>query len=183
MYCQDNLSQTTFVPTIKGKISTVMKKPKTKKIISTFLMLAIAGAVFSACSKDDDPADAKANMKFTITVNGADSNDQIDFLVSAGNHDASQYGSTVWKKNGSSEGNANTSSLGVGDFTGNTKTYVFETVKPFNFSSLHVAISNFDGAPISVSYKAEVNGSVETDENKTYAAGQTFIKDYSYVAK
>lgn len=183
MYCRYPKSQTTFVPTIKGKILTVMKRPKTKKIISTFLMIAMAGAVFSACSKDDDPVDAKANMKFTITVNGADSNDQIDFLVSAGNHDASQYGSPVWKKNGTSEGNSNTSSLGVNDFTGNTKTYVFETAKPFNFSSLHVAVSNFDGAPISVSYKAEVGGTIETDENKTYAAGQTFIKDYSYVAK
>lgn len=183
MYCRYYTSQTTFVPTIKGKILTVMKKPRTKKIISTFLMIAAAGIIFSACSKDDDPADAKANMKFTITVNGADSNDQVDFLVSAGNHDASQYGSPVWKKNGTTEGNANTSSLEVSDFTSSTKTYVFETVKPFNFSSLHVAISNLDGAPISVSYKAEVNGSVETDENKTYAAGQTFIKDYSYVAK
>lgn len=183
MYCRYYTPQTTFVPTIKGKILTVMKKPRTKKIISTFLMIAAAGIIFSACSKDDDPADAKANMKFTITVNGADSNDQVDFLVSAGNHDASQYGSPVWKKNGTTEGNANTSSLEVSDFTGSTKTYVFETVKPFNFSSLHVAISNLDGAPISVSYKAEVNGSVETDENKTYAAGQTFIKDYSYVAK
>lgn len=183
MYCQDPLPQTTFVTTTKGKIFTVMKRPKTKKIISTFFILTIAGAVFTACSKDDDPADAKANMKFTITVNGADSNDQVDFLVSAGNHDASQYGSPVWKKNGADQGNVNAIPLAIGDFTGNTKTYVFETVKPFNFSSLHVAVSNFDGAPISVSYKAEIGGSVETDENKTYAAGQTFIRDYSYVAK
>ncbi|WP_164976712.1 hypothetical protein [Chryseobacterium sp. CH21] len=57
-----------------------MKRPKTKKIISIFFILAMAGAVFTACSKDDDPADAKANVKFTITVNGADSNDQVDFL-------------------------------------------------------------------------------------------------------
>jgi hypothetical protein len=50
-------------------------------------------------------------------------------------------------------------------------------------SSLHVAVSNFDGAPISVSYKAEVGGNVETNENRSVVAGQTFIKDYSYQAK
>lgn len=154
-----------------------------KKIISTFMMSAIIGAVFTACSKDDDPAEAKAVMKFTITVNGADSNDQADFIVSAGNHDASQYGSPVWNMNGTTQGNLDDIQLEVSNFTGNTKTYVFESVKPFNFSSLHVALSNFDGAPISVSYKSEVGGNVETNETKSLAAGQTFIKDYSYVAK
>ncbi len=159
-----------------------MNIQNTRQIISGFLMVALSTAIFTACSKDDD-ATAKANMKFTITVNGADSNDQIDFLVSAGNHDASQYGSPVWKMNGATQGNEDDIALEVSNFTGNTKTYVFESVKPFDFSSLHVAVSNFDGAPISVSYKAEVGGNVETNENRSVVAGQTFIKDYSYQAK
>ncbi|WP_185289966.1 hypothetical protein [Chryseobacterium lactis] len=159
-----------------------MNIQNTRQIISGFLMVALSTAIFTACSKDDD-ATAKANMKFTITVNGADSNDQVDFLVSAGNHDASQYGNPVWKMNGATQGNEDDIALEVGNFTGNTKTYVFESVKPFDFSSLHVAVSNFDGAPISVSYKAEVGGNVETNENRSVVAGQTFIKDYSYQAK
>jgi hypothetical protein len=52
-----------------------MNIQNTRQIISGFLMVALSTAIFTACSKDDD-ATAKANMKFTITVNGADSNDQ-----------------------------------------------------------------------------------------------------------
>ncbi|AYZ14512.1 hypothetical protein EGY05_22445 [Chryseobacterium arthrosphaerae] len=160
-----------------------MKIQNTRQIISGLLIAGLLGTVFTACSKDDDPIDAKANVKFTITVNGADSNDQVDFIVQAGNHDASQYGNPVWKMNGAEQGTENTVEIDVNNFTGNTKTYVFETVKPFNFSSLHVAVSNFDGAPLSVSYKAEVGGNVETNESKSVVAGQNLIKDYSYKAK
>lgn len=161
-----------------------MKMQGAKKIISAFFILAIIGTTITACSKDgDDPGDAKASMKFTITVNGADSNDQVDFVVGAGNHDASQYGNPVWKMNGAIQGNEDHIQLAVGNFTSNTKTYVFESVKQFNFSSLNVSVSNLDGAPVSISYKAEVNGKVETNETKSIAADQIFIKDYSYQAK
>lgn len=160
-----------------------MKIQNTRQIISGLLMASLLGTVSTACSKDDDPSEAKANVKFTITVNGADSNDQVDFLVSAGNHDTSQYGNPVWKMNGVTQGNENDIQLDVNNFTGTTKTYVFETVKPFNFSSLHIILANLDGAPLSVSYKAEVGGTVETNENRTVVAGQNFIKDYSYQAK
>lgn len=160
-----------------------MNIQNTRQIISGLLMAGLLGIVFTACSKDDDPMEAKANMKFTVTVNGADSNDQVDFLVKAGNHDASQYGNPVWKMNGVAQGNEDHIQLEVSNFTGSTKTYVFETVKPFNFSSMNVTVSNLDGGPVSISYKAEVGGNVETNENKSIVAGQTFIKDYSYTAK
>jgi hypothetical protein len=96
------LKPATFVNR-KCKIVMGINIQNTRQIISGFLMVALSTAIFTACSKDDD-ATAKANMKFTITVNGADSNDQVDFLVSAGNHDASQYGSPVWKMNGANPG-------------------------------------------------------------------------------
>ena len=80
-----------------------MKIQNTRQIISGLLIAGLLGTVFTACSKDDDPIDAKANVKFTITVNGADSNDQVDFIVQAGNHDTSQYGNPVWKMNGAEQ--------------------------------------------------------------------------------
>ncbi|MFN1218175.1 hypothetical protein ACKW6Q_14485 [Chryseobacterium kwangjuense] len=143
-----------------------------------------AGVVFTGCKDDDDVSSAKAVMKFTVTVQGADSKDQVDFGVGAGNHDASQYGSPIWKINGTTQNNDDDVFLDIDHFTGTTKTYVLETVKPFNFCHFNVTVSNFDGAPISVSYKAEVNGNVETNvENTMVAADQTYGKTYTYTAK
>ena len=161
-----------------------MKMQRTKQIIFSLLSLAVIGSISAACSKDDDsPSDAKVNMKMTITVSGADSNDQADFGIAAGNHDASQYGAPVWKINGAVQGNEDDIILGTDDFIGSTQTYVLETVKPFNFGNLSAHVTNHDGGPIAVRYKAEIGGSVETDVTVTVAAGQTHNKNYTYVAK
>lgn len=161
-----------------------MKMQKTKQIIFSLLTLAITGTLSVACSKDDDhPSEAKANMKMTITINGADPNDQVDFRVTAGNHDASQYGSPVWKINGVTQGNEDDIILGIDDFTGSTQTYVIETVKSFNFGNLSAHVTNHDGGPIAVSYKTEVGGNVETNVTTTVVAGQNHNKNYTYVAK
>lgn len=156
-----------------------------KQIIFSLFITASAATVFTACSKDDDnPSFAKSPIKFTVTVNGADSNDQVDIAVNAGNHDASQYGSPVWKMNGVTQGNEDDILLDVADFTGSTKTYVFETVNSYNFGGLNVNVVNHDGAPLTVSYKAEINGNVETNvENSTVVAGQNIHKNYTYTAK
>ena len=161
-----------------------MKMQKTKRIIFSLLTVIAIGSISVACGKDDDdPSNAKANMKMTITINGADSNDQVDFGIAAGNHDASQYGSPVWKINGVTHGNEDDIILGINDFTGSTQTYVLETVKPFNFGNLSAHVTNHDGGPIAVSYKTEVGGSVETNVTTTVVAGQTHNKNYTYVAK
>ncbi len=141
------------------------------------------GILFLAsCKKknDDNPSGSKISMKMTVTVTGADQNDQVDFQVSAGNHDASQYGAPVWKMNGTSQGNQNSIIIDEGSFIGTTKTYVFETVKPFDFGELSINVVNLEGGPITASYKAEINGKVETNENVAVAVGQSYNKKFTY---
>jgi hypothetical protein len=164
-----------------------METKRKKHVVYSLCLVMVTSFLFTGCGKKDDPApanNAKISMKFTLSVTGADQNDQIDFAVSAGNHDASQYGAPVWKINGTTQGNENVLLLDKGDFTGATKTYVIETVKPFNFGSLKVGYSNHDGAAITMSYKAEVNGAVETNvQNLVIAAGQSQIKNFTYQPK
>ena len=161
-----------------------MKTKKAKRIILSLCLVTIAGVGFTGCSDDDKPNNnAKANIKFTFKVTGTDANDQIDFQAGAGNHDASQYGAPVWKINGVTQGNESTVSLDEQDFIGSTKQYVVETVKPYNFGNLIVNYVNIDGGPITISYKAEVDGKVETNiENLVINAGQSDTKNYSYKA-
>ncbi|PTS98571.1 hypothetical protein DBR11_14530 [Pedobacter sp. HMWF019] len=137
----------------------------------------------ASCKKksgDNQNSGNKVSMKITVTANGADASDQVDFRVTAGNHDASQYGAPVWKVNGTARGNENIVLVGSSDFTGSTKTYVFETVKPFDFGSLAVDIINSEGGPITISYKTEVNGKVETNENVVVAVEQSHNKRLAY---
>ncbi|RPE08883.1 hypothetical protein EGT74_17840 [Chitinophaga lutea] len=143
----------------------------------------MASFVSTGCGSKDDPKPSatKISMKFTITVTGADANDNIYVQATAGNHDASQWGSPIWKLNGTALGNESAAKLDEQNFLGATKTYVIETVKPFDFGALNVDYLNFDGAPMTVSYKAEINGKVETSvENLVVNAGQSGEKGYSY---
>lgn len=149
----------------------------------------VASVGFTGCGgKDDDPApnNNKITMKFTVTVAGADNQDQVDITVTAGNHDASQYGAPVWKVNGVTQGNENVLILDIDNFVGGTKTYVIETIKPFNFGGLSVGVRNNAQVPgpVTISYKAEVDGKVETNvENVVTAASQSYNKNYTYKAK
>lgn len=159
-----------------------MKTKKAKRIILSLCLATIAGVGFTGCSDDDKPANnAKANIKFTIKVTGADADDRIDFQAGAGNHDASQYGAPVWKINGVTQDNEDHITLDEEDFIGSTKQYVVETIKPFNFGSLIVSYLNYDGGPVTISYKAEVNGEVKTNvENLVVNAGQSDTKSLTY---
>lgn len=116
----------------------------------------------------------------TVTVTGADQNDQVDVQVSAGNHDASQYGAPVWKMNGTSQGNQQSILIDEKSFIGTTKTYVFETVKPFDFGEMSISVVNLEGGPITASYKTEVDGKVETNENMVVAVDQSQNKRFTY---
>lgn len=154
-------------------------KNHTKIIALSFLLFTV---LITGCKKDKDPkADSKISMKVTMTVTGADAGDQTDFRVTAGNHDASQYGAPVWKLNGTTQGNESVILMDVQRFTGSTKTYTLETVKPFDFGGFAIYISNSDGAALTVSYKAEINGKVETSaENLVISAGQSHSKNFTY---
>ncbi|MGX5819275.1 hypothetical protein ACWKWU_13815 [Chitinophaga lutea] len=150
-------------------------------------LITMAGLVFAGCGGKDDPKPSgkKINLKVTVTVNGSNSDDQVDIRMLAANHDASQYGAPVWKLNGTVQGNEHIISLDHQDFSGATKTYVMETVKAFDFGQLSVGVSNdLGGTPISVSYKVEQDGKVETSfENVVVAPDQRYDKQYTYQAK
>lgn len=158
-------------------------KSISKKSLSTVMVISLSVLLLASCKKksDDNPNSGnKISMKMTITVTGADQNDQVDFQVAAGNHDASQYGAPVWTMNGTSQGNQNSIIIDEKSFLGTTKTYVFETVKPFDFGELSISVSNLEGGPITASYKAEVNGKVETNENIVVAVDQSQNKRFTY---
>lgn len=163
-----------------------MKMKRTKHILGIYL-IAIIGLLPIACSDKDDPAPdngKKITMKVTLNVTGADEDDQIDFSIAAGNHNTSQYGEPVWKMNGTTQGNEHQIMLDTEDFLGNTKTYVLETVKPYDFGNLIVSVSNYDGAPIILSYKVEIDGKVETNVDKlAIPAGKTESKNLTYQSK
>ncbi|MBS0030375.1 hypothetical protein ACTJJ0_25910 [Chitinophaga sp. 22321] len=164
-----------------------METTRTKCFIVNLCLAAIASLVFTGCGSKDDPKPAgkgKINMKFTVTVQNAAAAGQVDFQVMAANHDASQYGAPVWKMNGVTQNNEQAIIISKGSFTGSTKTYVFETVKAFDFGKLGVTCSAVDGGVVTLSYKAEVDGKVETSvENVAVTSAQIYIKDFSYEGK
>lgn len=158
-------------------------KSISKKSLLTVTVLSVGILFLASCKKksDDNPNSGnKISMKMTVTVTGADQNDQVDVQVSAGNHDASQYGAPVWKMNGTSQGNQQSILIDEKSFLGTTKTYVFETIKPFDFGELSVSVSNLEGGPITASYKTEVDGKVETNENIVVAVDQSQNKRFTY---
>jgi len=158
-------------------------KSISKKSLLTVMVISVGIVFLASCKKksDDNPNSGnKISMKMTVTVTGADQNDQVDVQVSAGNHDASQYGAPVWKINGTSQGNQNSIIIDEKSFIGTTKTYVFETVKPFDFGGLNISVSNLEGGPITASYKTEVDGKVETNESVVVAVDQSQNKTFTY---
>ncbi|MEJ2901509.1 hypothetical protein WAE58_03700 [Pedobacter panaciterrae] len=158
-------------------------KSISKKSLLTVMVISLGVLSLASCKKKpgDNPDNGnKISMKMTVTVTGADQNDQVDVQVSAGNHDASQYGAPVWKMNGTSQGNQQSILIDEKSFIGTTKTYVFETVKPFDFGEMSISVVNLEGGPITASYKTEVDGKVETNENMVIAVDQSQNKRFTY---
>lgn len=158
-------------------------KSISKKSLLTVMVISLGVLSLASCKKKpgDNPDNGnKISMKMTVTVTGADQNDQVDVQVSAGNHDASQYGAPVWKMNGTSQGNQQSILIDEKSFIGTTKTYVFETVKPFDFGEMSISVVNLEGGPITASYKTEVDGKVETNENMVVAVDQSQNKRFTY---
>lgn len=159
-----------------------METKRAKGIILGLCLVTMISFISTGCSDKDDPKPSKISMKFTLTVTGANLDDQIDFAVGGGNHNASQYGSAIWKVNGESQGNETSIILDEQKFSGSTKTYIVETINPLDFGSLSVDYSNTEGGgPITISYKAEIDGKVETNvENLVVAVGQSQTKNFTY---
>lgn len=116
-----------------------MKKKKNIifKINCYGVVYTIFGAL-SSCSSDDGgsttvPGGEGKQVKLTITIDGATSEDYISF-VSVGSALSNPSENTIWKVNGVTKTNEMAVSLGKNDFIGSTKTYVIESV---TFASGH----------------------------------------------
>jgi hypothetical protein len=164
-----------------------METKRAKRIFLGLCMAAFVSFVSTGCGgKKDNPNPdfPTITMKVTVTASGVNAeDDQLDIQIGAGNHDASQYGAPVWKINNVTQGNEDAIIYDAQKWAGGTKTYVFETVKPYNFGYLFVNYSNRipEGGPITLSYKVEINGKVETNvQNLVVAPGVSDRKEYQY---
>lgn len=158
-----------------------MKKGKLKKtggVIGTFLL---AATMFASCGdKDNTPTPGNPtgkNAKITVTVSGVEANDYASFVIVGGDY---AHTKTVWKVNGVVQNNETAISLGHDNFTGSTKTYVIESTTPLQVVTVGIQCINFD-APYTISYKAEINGKVETnDANISVEENKDYTHDFSY---
>lgn len=157
-----------------------MKKSIFKNLATGICVVLLTA--FSSCSKDDDdtpsPSDGR-NAKFTVTVTDAPASAYISFAIVGLTGDPKE--STVWKVNGVVQNNQNAVSLGKNEFSGTTKTYVIESVKPLQTVTVGTQCLNVEDLPYKVSYKAEINGEVKTDQKDfTVTKNADFTKNYTY---
>lgn len=158
---------------------------KAKHIVWGLCLAAITSFIFTGCSKKNDPApeEKRVAVKFTITATGVTDDDNITIHALAGNGDASQYGAPVWKVNGVTQNNESSVFLKGNQFTGNTKTYVLETVKPFGITTISVECTNRGTAPITLNFNTQVDGKVQTNvENLKVVPGEGYDKQFTYTA-
>lgn len=151
----------------------------TKQLLS--LAFILSATLLFSCKKDSDspenPSGSGKNVKFTITVNGITGEDYASFVLVGADYKNSK---TVWKVNGVTKNNETAVSLGKDDFTGTTKTYVIESVIPLDVVTTSIQCINFGGA-YTMSYKAEVNGKVVTDDqNVTVDVNKDYTHKYDY---
>jgi hypothetical protein len=157
-----------------------MKKSIFKSFVTAIIFAGLL-AGFSSCSKSSgDPSPSNGRTaKFTVTVTGAPSSAYISFVMVGLTNNTSE--ATVWKVNGTVRNNENTVSLGKNDFSGNTKTYVIESIKPLSAISVGVQCLNVENSAYKVSYKAEINGEIKNDEKDvTVTKTADFTHDYTY---
>jgi len=157
-----------------------MKKSIFKNLATGICVVLLT--TFSSCSKDDDnipsPSDGR-NAKFTVTVTDAPASAYISLVIVGLTKDPNE--ATVWKVNGVVQNNQNAVSLGKNEFSGTTKTYVIESVKPLQAITVGAQCINVEDLPYKISYKAEINGEVKTDQKDfTVAKNADFSKKYTY---
>lgn len=159
-----------------------MKTSIFKKITFAFLSIIVFAGFLSCSKKSNDPVTPVTKgktAKFTITVKGAPSSAYISFVMVGAAMDVSN--STVWKVNGVTQSNEQGVSLGLNQFSGNTQTYVVESVAPLQVISVGIQCLSPANVSYTISYKAEINGEVKSD-NQNVAVTKTadFTHDYTY---
>ena len=157
-----------------------MKKSIFKNLATGICVVLLTA--FSSCSKDDDntpsPSDGR-NAKFTVTVTDAPASAYISFVIVGLTKNPND--ATVWKVNGVVQNNQNAVSLGKNEFSGSTKTYVIESVKPLQAITVGAQCLNVENLPYKISYKAEINGEIKTDQKDfSVTKNADFTKDYTY---
>lgn len=163
-----------------------MKKEKrTSFLRSTAIVLCtLFFGALSSCSSDDGgstvPGGEGKQVKLTITIDGATSEDYISF-VSVGSALSNPSENTIWKVNGVTKTNEMAVSLGKNDFIGSTKTYVIESVTPLRLATVGMQFLAPGSTSYTISYKAEINGQVvKEDNNVTVTSTNDYTHDYSY---
>lgn len=163
---------------LESKKIKLIKKSMKKFLITCFVAVNILA--LGACSDKDDPEPGTPGgkkAKFTITVEGANANDDyISFVFSSRELNG---GSSIWKVNGESRPNEGAISFNDNDFI-NTKTYVIESTELLPFIAVGIQCINY-GDQLKISYKAEIDGKVAKEESKTLTGdGSDYTVDYSY---
>jgi len=153
-----------------------------KKVLFSILPVLMLTMVVS-CKKDSNetPGDSEnKNIKFTVTVDGAEEQDYVSFVFVGA---SSNNSNTIWKVNGVTRNNETAISLGENDFLGGTKTYVIESTTPLRLVTTSQQCLN-PGATnpsFKVSFKTEVNGVVVTDDKDfVVTATSDYTHKYDY---
>jgi hypothetical protein len=155
-----------------------------KKKSGAMLFALTIGLFLSSCSKKSDSTSPSGSnkitsAKFTITVTGVDPSDGdvSDFDFSA--YSPSATSSTYWKINGVTQTNQDGIALHAAGFV-SQNTYIVELTQPANNIDAGITCVN-SHAPFTVSYIAEINGTVvKTITNQSVAAGVNFTPTFAY---
>lgn len=159
-----------------------MKKSISKKLFAAIAFVVFVSGLTSCGKKDSDnttPTSGNRTAKFTVTVTGAPESAYVSFVMVGLTNNPSE--ATVWKVNGTVQNNQSTVSLGKNNFSGNTKTYVIESVKALSNISVGIQCLSPGNEPYKVSYKAEINGELKEDV-KDFTVNKTadLTRDYTY---
>ncbi|MDT3405287.1 hypothetical protein [Mucilaginibacter terrae] len=159
-----------------------MKKHLSKKLVAAIALVVLIAGLTSCGKKDSDdstPASGDRTAKFTITVTGATESAYLSFVMVGLTNNPSE--STVWKVNGEVQNNQSGVSLGKNNFSGSTKTYVIESIKPLSNISAGIQCLSPGNETYKVSYKAEINGVVKEDlKDFTVSKATDLTRDYTY---
>lgn len=150
----------------------------TLKNACLFLFTLLTSVTIMGCSSSDDDLPSDGNSyKITVTANAVDDRDFVSFVVVGADLNQSN---TIWKVNGEERTGETGVSFGKNEFTGATKTYVIESIKPLRLVSIGTQLINY-GAALPYAIKIEKNGKTEIDVSNTLTGdGADFTKDYSF---
>ena len=148
-----------------------------KFLITCFVAVNILA--LGACSDKDDPEPGIPEGKkarFTVTVEGAEAQNSYVSIVFAG---STLNSNSIWKVNGEARPNEDAIGFDRNDFI-DTKTYVIESTESLSAIKVGIQCINY-GDQLKVSYKAEIDGKVVKEENKTLTGdGADYSVDYTY---